>query len=1002
MPAKRFSVVTTIQPENRGRWDWAMRIEGVSANDLQVVRSVTYGLHPAYPNPNRVIRNPENGFELQMRSTVPADETWGRFDVRVTIACNDGTREIHIVPLDFANPDGSVAHELWPLPAIADFQLSKVWFGFLKRKSAYGYARQVLDAIGRLLESEPMRSSAPEVLRSALLWLAQQRALCTYKDPSLPSDTRLRDALAILEEQCNLNLTTCDDPETLGLGGAVYKRLWEVTRSRAHLELALAYYRRGYQMMLASPAHHLFDSGAFTGVNVVYVSELLALETPAEVDAETRQRRLSEAHEVRLQLIRDLEVSGSRGDDWWLAATLFEVLFGLACRDRAYIDRLLAQAETISTFHVSAWERESTGSQLLRLARLQKRLRAELPEYIDELLGKALTVAFQNQVVVQDLNRLQGKVGLALSGGGFRASLFHIGVLARMAELDLLRHIEVISCVSGGSIVGAHYYLLLRKVLQEKADGSIDRKDYVDIVKDLSSQFLDGVQKNLRMRVAASLWTNLRMLFQPSHYSRTQRLGELYEECLYSLVDDGEGSTPRWLNEAFILPRNQDGSYADAFSPKADNWRRGSKVPMLVLNATTLNTGRNWQFTASFMGEPLSYGTAADATERLDPIYFSEAPERWRQFRLGYAVAASSCVPALFTPIVIPNLFNGRTVRLVDGGVHDNQGIRALLDQDCDVLIVSDASGQMDSLLNPPHGELGVALRTNTVLQARVRIAQHQELQARVRSGQLRDCMFLHLRKDLERAVQSVSGQTAVAGTEPEMVPGETTGYGIEKRVQLALAALRTDLDSFSDREALALMYSGYRMADTYVGTANGANAPREQWRFLNVADAAAGKKPPAGASASLLRTESLLRHLRAGSQLAFKVWHLHPALKALGAVLLAAAGIGLLGWLIYLVSQQVHIGFEKHVIQITLEKVDIDLGAIARNILLLLVPIILAMLFPLAKRWINRLKPALNPGSVAGRIAFALSMAAAGWILCRLHLCVFDRLFLRLGRVRR
>jgi predicted acylesterase/phospholipase RssA len=35
---------------------------------------------------------------------------------------------------------------------------------------------------------------------------------------------------------------------------------------------------------------------------------------------------------------------------------------------------------------------------------------------------------------------LLGKVGLALSGGGFRASLFHIGVLARLAELDVLRH----------------------------------------------------------------------------------------------------------------------------------------------------------------------------------------------------------------------------------------------------------------------------------------------------------------------------------------------------------------------------------------------------------------------------------------------------------------------------------------------------------------------------------------------------------------------------------
>ena len=42
-----------------------------------------------------------------------------------------------------------------------------------------------------------------------------------------------------------------------------------------------------------------------------------------------------------------------------------------------------------------------------------------------------------------------GKVGLALSGGGFRASLFHIGVLARLAECNVLRRVEVLSCVSG-------------------------------------------------------------------------------------------------------------------------------------------------------------------------------------------------------------------------------------------------------------------------------------------------------------------------------------------------------------------------------------------------------------------------------------------------------------------------------------------------------------------------------------------------------------------------
>ncbi|MCI0733366.1 MAG: patatin-like phospholipase family protein, partial [Methylococcaceae bacterium] len=64
------------------------------------------------------------------------------------------------------------------------------------------------------------------------------------------------------------------------------------------------------------------------------------------------------------------------------------------------------------------------------------------------------------------------KLGLALSGGGFRAALFHIGTLARLAELDLLRHVQVLSTVSGGSIIGAMYYLKLKQLLEEtRPDG---------------------------------------------------------------------------------------------------------------------------------------------------------------------------------------------------------------------------------------------------------------------------------------------------------------------------------------------------------------------------------------------------------------------------------------------------------------------------------------------------------------------------------------------------
>ena len=44
-------------------------------------------------------------------------------------------------------------------------------------------------------------------------------------------------------------------------------------------------------------------------------------------------------------------------------------------------------------------------------------------------------------------------MGLALSGGGFRASLFHLGSFLRLNELGLLRRLDMITSVSGGSII---------------------------------------------------------------------------------------------------------------------------------------------------------------------------------------------------------------------------------------------------------------------------------------------------------------------------------------------------------------------------------------------------------------------------------------------------------------------------------------------------------------------------------------------------------------------
>ncbi|PFD51866.1 patatin-like phospholipase family protein [Bacillus cereus] len=92
------------------------------------------------------------------------------------------------------------------------------------------------------------------------------------------------------------------------------------------------------------------------------------------------------------------------------------------------------------------------------------------------------------------------KLGLALSSGGFRASFYHIGVLARLADLGLLRSVEIISTVSSGSIIGALYYLHLKKLLEEKRDVEIKDEDYQKIVAKIEVDFLKVIQKNLRLR----------------------------------------------------------------------------------------------------------------------------------------------------------------------------------------------------------------------------------------------------------------------------------------------------------------------------------------------------------------------------------------------------------------------------------------------------------------------------------------------------------------------
>ncbi|HEX5763215.1 MAG TPA: patatin-like phospholipase family protein [Solirubrobacterales bacterium] len=505
------------------------------------------------------------------------------------------------------------------------------------------------------------------------------------------------------------------------------------------------------------------------------------------------------------------------------------------------------------------------------------------------------------------------KVGLALSGGGFRAAFFHVGVLARLAETGVLPKVEVISTVSGGSIVGAAYYLLLKRRLETNPDGELSRHGYQEIVGDLEYRLRTAVQKNIRGRVFNNLWKNWVMALSP-RYSRSDRIGDLYDRFLYKPAWGVERER-KWrglgpqrqieLSELLIEPHGQPD-----FDPKRDNWEREEKVPVLLINATSLNSGHNWRFEAICMGESLPEDPEhaevveeVDKNMRLERGYFADpeklqdpdkwpVPEKQRDFPLGLAVAASAAVPGVFQPLAISKMYEGIRVQLVDGGVQDNQGVQGLFDNDCTHLVISDASGQMDDQPRPGAHLPAVLARSASIGRDRVRDEQLIDSF----EWPYEDQALMHLRTGLPVDVVLPGTSFEDAEQEPDAAY-DTSDFGVARTVQRALSKVRTDLDYFSDTEAFSLELDAYRM--TAFEIEEGALAPL-------VADDAPEPDPaqwPFGGERLQQEIASgagpTVRKLRAGKAKLFRFTRLRPLLAILvGLLLLAALGAAAIAWL--------------------------------------------------------------------------------------------------------
>ena len=579
------------------------------------------------------------------------------------------------------------------------------------------------------------------------------------------------------------------------------------------------------------------------------------------------------------------------------------------------------------------------------------------------------------------------RIGLALSGGGFRASLFHIGVLAHLAEQDLLRQVQVISTVSGGSIVGALYYLHVRRLLQSTKDGDIQCQDYVELVETLQREFLKGVQANLRMRTFSNPWKNWRMYGRK--YSRSDRIAELYAEYFYAPAVEPELRPAVPLPELRIVPLGE----TDRFHPLkggksggAANDDRESKVPVLVINTTTLNTGHNFQFTATWMGEPPPQGAQEriDKNTRLRRAYYDELPIKYQTLPLGVAVAASACVPAVFPPLALTDLFEDWTPQLVDGGVHDNQGIEGLLDSKCTHLIVSDASGQMGDEQEPgvrPWATLG---RSNSISMDRVREEQYMGLHLLKKTGSIREFVFLHLKDELQQPDLTWIGGRGKS----EPATERKTSYGVDRDVQRQLSNVRTDLDSFTDVEAYALMADGYLMA----GRTIGANERRSfdgkkvskplttahRWDFLRIKDYLSDPD----------QDPRFSEQLRVSASLALKVWQLLPVLKWSGIAILFVFG----GLLIKYFFD--HAAEPFPVMSSMAESVS-TFGA-AGATLFILILYGASFLLPAHIRWVVSVQRL--PRRVVLGVVTAVIVSVGVWI----HIWPFDRLYRWQGQVSR
>lgn len=191
-------------------------------------------------------------------------------------------------------------------------------------------------------------------------FVTQQLVVATYKAKQPDPENALLEARSIMEQ--SLDPATTNDPESLGLWGAIHKRLWEIKSRPDDLNAAVDGYERGFSLR----------RDWYNGINYAFLLDLRALEwlkagkkDDAIADAVLARRVRTEVSRLALAPAEDKNADPKKR--FWAVATLWEAALGRG--DTAEAERWGTEAEGLN---VPQWMQETRLDQGRKLLALQK------------------------------------------------------------------------------------------------------------------------------------------------------------------------------------------------------------------------------------------------------------------------------------------------------------------------------------------------------------------------------------------------------------------------------------------------------------------------------------------------------------------------------------------------------------------------------------------------------------------------------------------------------